>query len=51
VLAENNTTTTEKSHTKETIDDMAEINDTANGKNEKESSVKRHKEERVSQKP
>jgi len=42
VLAENNTTTTEKSHTKETIDDIADINDTGNGKNEKES-VKRHK--------
>jgi hypothetical protein len=43
VLAENNTTTTAKSHTKETIYDIAEINDTANGKNEKESSVKKHK--------
>ena len=43
VSAENNTTTTEKSHAKETINDVADINDTGNGKNEKDSSVKRHK--------
>jgi hypothetical protein len=43
VSAENSTTTREKSHAKETINDVADINDTGNGKNEKDSSVKRHK--------
>jgi hypothetical protein len=43
VSSENNTATAGKSHAKETSNDVADINDTGNGKNEKDSSVKRHK--------
>jgi hypothetical protein len=43
VSAENNTTTTGKSHAKETSNDKADINDTGNGQNEKDSSAKRHR--------